>query len=118
MLASCIHVFMWCSILRDPKLIYIGERPRVPHSAMPLVLGISRSLSHRCPTVTCSRPSLTMSATILVSAFPPFQTLSLSLPLLTPISSLDSLLRTRYPSLPAADSHDLAISHPTLQLTP
>ncbi|KAL6307580.1 telomere stability and silencing-domain-containing protein [Sparassis latifolia] len=47
-----------------------------------------------------------MSASILVSTFPPFPTLSLSAPLDTPFSALDGLLADRYPSLPS----DLVLS--------
>ncbi|KZT29658.1 hypothetical protein NEOLEDRAFT_1127409 [Neolentinus lepideus HHB14362 ss-1] len=49
-----------------------------------------------------------MSITVLVSTFPPFPTLSLSIPSDTPFQSLYRLLYARYPNLPLSD--DLFLS--------
>jgi hypothetical protein len=57
-------------------------------------------------TVACSLT--TMSTTVLFSTFPPFPTLSLSVPSTTLYGDLTDLLSERYPELP--DSHDLRLS--------
>jgi hypothetical protein len=51
-----------------------------------------------------------MSASLLVSAFAPFPTLSLSLPASTSFGAVYAALRARYPALPCADAHDLVLS--------
>ena len=48
-----------------------------------------------------------MSATVLVSAFPPFNTLTLSAPRETSLEALYDLLTERYPQLPSNDSNNL-----------
>ncbi|EGO18684.1 hypothetical protein SERLADRAFT_481018 [Serpula lacrymans var. lacrymans S7.9] len=49
-----------------------------------------------------------MSITVLCSSFPPFPTLSLSVPKDTPVGDLYGLLHDRYPDLPCFD--ELAFS--------
>lgn len=51
-----------------------------------------------------------MSATVLVSAFYPFQTLSLSAPPQTPFTDLYDLLQDRYPNLPDNEFNTLVLS--------
>lgn len=54
--------------------------------------------------------SLDMSATVLVSAFHPFSTLTLSAPLQTQFGDLYDLLSERYPNLPNNESDILVLS--------
>jgi hypothetical protein len=54
-----------------------------------------------------------MSASLLVSAFAPFPTLSLSLPASTAFGAVYAALCARYPALPCADAHDLVLSRAT-----
>ncbi|KAI0073666.1 hypothetical protein K474DRAFT_1627163 [Panus rudis PR-1116 ss-1] len=51
-----------------------------------------------------------MSTSVLVSAFPPFSTLSVAAPSETTLEELYELLTERYPSLPLNDHDDLVLS--------
>ncbi|TFK49536.1 hypothetical protein OE88DRAFT_1632981 [Heliocybe sulcata] len=57
-----------------------------------------------------------MSTTVLVSTFPPFPTVSLSVPFDTPFQSLYELLHARYPSLPLSDDLLLSPQHGSVPL--
>ncbi|EPQ52704.1 hypothetical protein GLOTRDRAFT_46430 [Gloeophyllum trabeum ATCC 11539] len=52
-----------------------------------------------------------MSTTVLVSTFPPFPTLSLSVPSDTPFQGLYDLIHARYPTLPLSDDLFLSPHH-------
>jgi hypothetical protein len=54
-----------------------------------------------------------MSASVLVSAFAPFNTLSVSLPTSSIFEDIYDSLLERYPSLPSSHVHDLILSRPS-----
>ena len=81
-----------------------GSLTRTP---MPQVSGgpaVIRVLCSRC-TAPVLAYQLTMSTSLLISAFAPFSSLTLSLPSSTPISEVYKCLTERYPSLPASLDH-------------
>lgn len=54
-----------------------------------------------------------MSASILVSTFAPFNTLSVLLPSNAVVEDIYDCLTERYPSLPHPNTHDLVLSRPS-----
>ena len=67
-------------------------------------------------TTRATCPPIAMTTTILFSTFAPFPTLSLSVPSTTTISSISTLLRTRYTDIPLPS--DLFISSHSSLLPP
>ena len=86
-------------------LDHVVRSPTPPAGAR---LQLSLLLSHRLRQPSLSTTTfITMSTSVLVSAFAPFPTLSISAPADTCFADLYDLLTERYPDLPRNDSSEL-----------